>query len=66
LVDRLDVDRQQNQQLLESMDARSDSYCGCKKDGRLSIVAISYYAVSLVAHLLSPPPSLWRDRRRAL
>lgn len=53
---RVDVDRSaQNQQLLESMDARSDLQLRLQKTVEgLSIVAISYYAVSLVAYLLAP------------
>lgn len=53
---RVDVDRSaQNQQLLESMDARSDLQLRLQKTVEgLSIVAISYYAVSLVGYLLAP------------
>jgi uncharacterized membrane-anchored protein len=53
---RVDVDRSaQNQQLLESMDARSDLQLRLQKTVEgLSIVAISYYAVSLVVYLLTP------------
>lgn len=53
---RVDVDRSaQNQLLLESMDARSDLQLRLQKTVEgLSIVAISYYAVSLVAYLLAP------------
>ncbi|OAN76094.1 hypothetical protein A8B78_15145 [Jannaschia sp. EhC01] len=53
---RVDVDRSaQNQQLLESMDARSDLQLRLQKTVEgLSIVAISYYAVSLAAYLLAP------------
>lgn len=53
---RVDVDRSaQNQQLLETMNARSDLQLRLQKTVEgLSIVAISYYAVSLVAYLLAP------------
>lgn len=53
---RVDVDRSaQNQLLLESMDARSDLQLRLQKTVEgLSIVAISYYAVSLVGYLLAP------------
>ncbi len=53
---RVDVDRSaQNQQLLESMDKRSDLQLRLQKTVEgLSIVAISYYAVSLVGYLLAP------------
>ncbi len=53
---RVDVDRSaQNQQLLESMDKRSDLQLRLQKTVEgLSIVAISYYAVSLVAYLMEP------------
>ncbi|MBF9044018.1 DUF3422 family protein [Rhodobacterales bacterium HKCCE4037] len=53
---RVDVDRSaQNQQLLESMDRRSDLQLRLQKTVEgLSIVAISYYAVSLVSYLLKP------------
>ncbi|WP_224815723.1 DUF3422 family protein [Hasllibacter sp. MH4015] len=53
---RVDVDRSaQNQQLLESMDARSDLQLRLQKTVEgLSIVAISYYAVNLVVYLISP------------
>ncbi len=53
---RVDVDRSaQNQQLMKSMDARSDLQLRLQKTVEgLSIVAISYYAVSLVVYLLAP------------
>ncbi|MEX3014476.1 DUF3422 family protein [Gymnodinialimonas hymeniacidonis] len=53
---RVDVDRSaQNQQLLESMDARSDLQLRLQKTVEgLSIVAISYYALNLVVYLLKP------------
>lgn len=53
---RVDVDRAaQNQQLLASMDARSDMQLRLQKTVEgLSIVAISYYAVSLVVYLVAP------------
>ncbi|ABD56201.1 DUF3422 family protein [Jannaschia sp. CCS1] len=53
---RVDVDRSaQNQQLLESMDARSDLQLRLQKTVEgLSIVAISYYAVSLAGYVLAP------------
>ncbi|MEJ6389510.1 DUF3422 family protein [Gymnodinialimonas ulvae] len=53
---RVDVDRSaQNQQLLESMDARSDLQLRLQKTVEgLSIVAISYYALNLVIYLIRP------------
>ncbi len=53
---RVDVDRSaQNQQLLESMDARSDLQLRLQKTVEgLSIVAISYYALNLVVYLIKP------------
>ena len=53
---RVDVDRSaQNQQLLESMDQRSDLQLRLQKTVEgLSIVAISYYAVNLVVYLIAP------------
>ena len=53
---RVDVDRSaQNQQLLESMDKRSDLQLRLQKTVEgLSIVAISYYAVNLVVYLIGP------------
>ncbi len=53
---RVDVDRSaQNQQLLESMDKRSDLQLRLQKTVEgLSIVAISYYAVNLVVYLIRP------------
>lgn len=53
---RVDVERSaQNQALLESMDKRSDLQLRLQRTVEgLSVVAISYYAVSLVAYLLYP------------
>jgi uncharacterized membrane-anchored protein len=53
---RVDVERSaQNQTLLESMDKRSDLQLRLQRTVEgLSVVAISYYAVSLVAYLLYP------------
>ena len=53
---RVDVDRSaQNQQLLASMDRRSDLQLRLQKTVEgLSIVAISYYAVNLVVYLIGP------------
>jgi uncharacterized membrane-anchored protein len=53
---RVDVARQaQNQELLESMDARADLQLRLQKTVEgLSVVAISYYAVSLVSYLAYP------------
>lgn len=53
---RVDVDRSaQNQKLLESMDRRADMQYRLQETVEgLSVVAISYYAVSLVAYLLYP------------
>ena len=53
---RVDVERSaQNQALLESMDRRADLQLKLQKTVEgLSVVAISYYAVSLVGYLLYP------------
>lgn len=53
---RVDVERSaQNQRLLESMDKRSDLQLRLQKTVEgLSVVAISYYAVSLMGYLLYP------------
>ncbi len=53
---RVDVERSaQNQKLLESMDRRSDLQLRLQKTVEgLSVVAISYYAVSLMGYLLYP------------
>lgn len=53
---RVDVERSaQNQALLESMDKRSDLQLRLQRTVEgLSVVAISYYSVSLVAYLLYP------------
>lgn len=53
---RVDVERSaQNQALLESMDRRSDLQLRLQKTVEgLSVVAISYYAVSLVGYVLYP------------
>jgi len=53
---RVDVERSaQNQKLLESMDRRADLQLRLQRTVEgLSVVAISYYAVSLMAHLLYP------------
>lgn len=53
---RVDVDRSaQNQKLLESMDARADTALRLQKTVEgLSVVAISYYAVSLLAYMAAP------------
>ncbi|MCU4653678.1 DUF3422 domain-containing protein [Roseibacterium sp. SDUM158016] len=53
---RVDVDRSaQNQELLASMDRRSDLQLRLQKTVEgLSVVAISYYAVNLVVYLLGP------------
>jgi uncharacterized membrane-anchored protein len=53
---RVDVQRSaQNQALLESMDRRSDLQLRLQKTVEgLSVVAISYYAVSLASYLLYP------------
>jgi uncharacterized membrane-anchored protein len=53
---RVDVDRSaQNQKLLESMDERSDLQLRLQRTVEgLSVVAISYYAVSLAAYLVYP------------
>jgi uncharacterized membrane-anchored protein len=53
---RVDVERStQNQSLLESMDRRADAQLRLQRTVEgLSVVAISYYAVSLAAYLLYP------------
>lgn len=53
---RVDVERSaQNQALLESMDRRADMQLQLQKTVEgLSVVAISYYAVSLASYLLYP------------
>ncbi len=53
---RVDVERSaQNQQLLESMDRRADMQLKLQKTVEgLSVVAISYYAVSLAGYALYP------------
>jgi uncharacterized membrane-anchored protein len=53
---RVDVDRSaQNQDLLASMDRRSDMQLRLQKTVEgLSVVAISYYAVSLLGYLIKP------------
>jgi uncharacterized membrane-anchored protein len=53
---RVDVDRSaQNQDLLASMDRRSDLQLRLQKTVEgLSVVAISYYAVSLLVYLIRP------------
>ena len=53
---RVDVERSaQNQALLESMDQRSDLQLRLQRTVEgLSVVAISYYAVSLVGYMLYP------------
>lgn len=53
---RVDVERSaQNQKLLESMDKRSDLQLRLQRTVEgLSVVAISYYAVSLAGYLLYP------------
>lgn len=53
---RVDVERSaQNQKLLESMDRRSDLQLRLQRTVEgLSVVAISYYAVSLAAYVLYP------------
>jgi uncharacterized membrane-anchored protein len=57
---RVDVERSaQNQKLLESMDRRADLQLRLQRTVEgLSVVAISYYAVSLAAYALAP----WRKR----
>ena len=53
---RVDVDRsEQSQKLLESMNQRADAQLKLQKTVEgLSVVAISYYAVSLAGYLLKP------------
>jgi uncharacterized membrane-anchored protein len=68
---RVDVDRSaQNADLLASMDRRSDLQLRLQKTVEgLSVVAISYYAVSLVVYLIAPlsePVGLSRAELTAL
>jgi uncharacterized membrane-anchored protein len=53
---RVDVERSaQNQKLLESMDKRADLQLRLQRTVEgLSVVAISYYAVSLAAYVVAP------------
>jgi uncharacterized membrane-anchored protein len=53
---RVDVDRSaQNQQLLQSMDTRADMALRLQHTVEgLSVVAVSYYALGLVAYLVAP------------
>lgn len=53
---RVEVERSaQNQQLLESMNQRADMQLRLQRTVEgLSVVAISYYAVSLVSYLVYP------------
>ncbi|MFN3970870.1 MAG: DUF3422 family protein [Gemmobacter sp.] len=53
---RVDVERSaQNQKLLESMDRRADTQLRLQRTVEgLSVVAISYYAVSLAAYVVAP------------
>ena len=57
---RVDVERSaQNQELLASMDKRADLQLRLQRTVEgLSVVAISYYAVNLVAYLLGPAAEL--------
>jgi uncharacterized membrane-anchored protein len=65
---RVDVERSaQNQRLLESMDRRADLALRLQHTVEgLSVVAISYYAVSLAAYLLKPAASALRIGPEAL
>ncbi|MDE3122974.1 MAG: DUF3422 domain-containing protein [Paracoccaceae bacterium] len=58
---RVDVERsRQSQKLLESMDKRADLQLRLQHTVEgLSIVAISYYAVSLATYVLGPVTHLW-------
>jgi uncharacterized membrane-anchored protein len=58
---RVDVERSaQNQALLESMDRRADLQLRLQRTVEgLSLVAISYYAVSLAAYAVAPLAELW-------
>lgn len=58
---RVDVERSaQNQKLLESMDQRADLQLRLQRTVEgLSLVAISYYAVSLAAYLVAPLAEHW-------
>ncbi|MCE8472618.1 DUF3422 domain-containing protein, partial [Rhodovulum sulfidophilum] len=53
---QVDVERSaQNQKLLESMDRRADLQLRLQRTVEgLSVVAISYYAVSLVSYMIAP------------
>lgn len=65
---RVDVERQaQNQKLLESMDRRADLALRLQHTVEgLSVVAISYYAVSLAGYLLLPLAEALRWPKSAL
>jgi uncharacterized membrane-anchored protein len=58
---RVDVERSaQNQKLLESMDRRADLQLRLQRTVEgLSLVAISYYAVSLAAYVVAPLAEAW-------
>lgn len=58
---RVDVERSaQNQKLLESMDRRADLQLRLQRTVEgLSLVAISYYAVSLAAYFVAPLAEVW-------
>ena len=65
LQTKVDVERSaQNQALLESMDKRADLQLRLQKTVEgLSVVAISYYAVSLVGYLAYPLAEVaWNDQ----
>ncbi|MEL6477455.1 MAG: DUF3422 domain-containing protein [Pseudomonadota bacterium] len=59
---RVDVEMEaQNQQLLRSMDKRADLHLRLQKTVEgLSVVAISYYAVSLMGYVLAPLETVLR------
>ena len=58
---RVDVERSaQNQQLLQSMDARADTSLRLQHTVEgLSVIAISYYVLQLMAYLTAPLSEVW-------
>ncbi|HSG55827.1 MAG TPA: DUF3422 family protein, partial [Paracoccaceae bacterium] len=65
---RVDVERSaQNQKLLESMNIRADMQLRLQKTVEgLSVVAISYYAVSLMAYAVYPIAELMQISKGTL
>jgi uncharacterized membrane-anchored protein len=65
---RVDVERSaQNQKLLESMDRRAGLQLRLQRTVEgLSLVAISYYAVSLAAYFVAPVAEIWHLPKTAV